>query len=388
MSQYCPSVQKSNVQRAFVMLEEKTGVLEKPTAAGFVIPAGRGSITQAPTYTDAPELSDTLDVVSQSRDAMPPGDWSLPMVARLTENAGAPQGDALFHAALGALDTATEGQRKYKLDTCRPTVSLWLQNDEVVQFMSGCVVETLEWSVERGGLTIFTFSGRGRQSGVVGVGELKTVPEAEAETTTITLETGQSQAFSVGGYITNLSKKAEDEEGYKITAIDTKTDTLTLDKAPAGWVIGEEIGPWLPAASAIGKEVENNSVTLTIDGVEGRMRPSTFTASLPTQFLEEIGDEFPGESADNKRSVTMDMSVYFRRAEAVRFGQALEGKTLKVELAASNENGKIEVAMPKVRLSSPTIGEDDAVLTLDSTGTALGEKGEDSFAITIYKAGE
>ena len=123
MSQYCPSVQKSNVQRAFAMVETVPGELEKPTASGFVAPAGRGSISQAPTYTDSPELSNTLDVVSQSRDAMPPGDWSLPMVARLAANAGAPQGDAMFHAGLGKLDTSVSGKRAYKLDTCRPTLS-------------------------------------------------------------------------------------------------------------------------------------------------------------------------------------------------------------------------------------------------------------------------
>lgn len=381
MSQYCPSVQKSNVQRAFVMLETSRGELEKPVATGFVLPAGRGSIAQTPTYTDSPELSDTLDVVSQSRDAMPPGDWSLPMVARLAENAGAPQGDALFMAAMGKRDTSISGQRKYELDTCRPTVSVWLQQDEVVQFMSGCVVESLEWSVERSGLTIFTFSGRGRKAGVVGIGELASAPNS----TKITLEAGQAMAFSAGGYVTNISKG--DGTEYQIVAVDTATDTLTLASAPTGWVEGEEIGPWLPETSPIGKEVENNSVVLSLDGVEGKMRPSTFSASLPTQFLEEIGDQFPGESADNKRSVTMDMSVYFRRAEAVRFGQALEGKTMSVSFKASNTNGSIEVAMPKVRLSSPSIGEDDAVLTLDSTGTALGVNGEDSFSITVKKAG-
>ena len=57
------------------------------------------------------------------------------------------------------------------------------------------------------------------------------------------------------------------------------------------------------------------------------------------------------------------------------------------KLKAKNENGSIEVAMPRVRISSPTIGEDDAVLTLDSSGTALGLTGEDSFTITITKAG-
>lgn len=381
MSQYCQSVLKSNVQRAFVMLESSPGVLEKPDAAGFVIPAGRGSISQAPTYTDSPELSDTLDVVSQARDAMPAGDWSLPMVARLVAEAAAPQGDALFQAAMGKLDTSESGKRKYLLDICRPSVSIWLQHDQVVQFMSGCMVESVEWSVERGGLTTFTFSGRGRQSGIVGIGELASAPSGS----TITLETGQAMAFSVGGFIQNRDNVDSDE--YQITAIDYDTDTLTLDSEPTGWLSGEEIGPWLPTADGIGMEVENNSVRLMIDDVEGKMRPSTFTASLPTQFLEEIGDEYPGESADNKRSITMDMSVYFRKNEAARFGQALDGKTLKISFTAKNANGSIEVAMPKVRLSSPTINTDDAVLTLDSSGTALGVNGEDSFSITISKAG-
>lgn len=376
----CSTVQKSNVQRAFFMLEATTGVLEKPVPAGFIRPAGRGSISQTPSFTDSPELAATLDVVSQSRDAMPPGDWSLPMVARLTPSAGAPQGDALFRAALGIVDTSTANKRQYRLSTCRPTGSLWLQNDQTVQFMSGCTVESLEWAVDRDGLTIFTFSGRGRRAGVVGFGELAEAPD----TTTIKLEAGQSLAFSVGGFIRNVSKNESQE--YQITAIDTATDTLVLDTAPTDWLAGEEIGPWLPEADTIGVEVENNSVSLLIDGVEGRIRPSTFTASLPTQFLEEVGDKFPGEASDNKRSISMDMSVYFRKAEAVRFGQTLEGVTLDVTLKAENSNGSIAVNTPKVRLSSPTIGEDDAVLTLDSTGTALGIQGEDSFTITIQGA--
>lgn len=376
----CSDAQKSNVQRVFAILETRTGTLEKPVPGGFILPAERGSIAQTPTFTDSPELAATLDVVNQSRDAMPPGDWSVSMIARITPSAGAPQGDALFWAALGIVDTSVVNKRQYRLSTCRPTVSLWLQNDQTVQFMSGCVVESLEWNVDRNGLTTFTFSGRGRRAGVVGFGELAEAPD----TTTIKLETGQSLAFSVGGFIRNVSKNENQE--YQITAIDTATDTLVLDTAPADWLAGEEIGPWLPEADPIGLGVENNSVSLLIDGVEGRIRPSTFTASLPTQFLEEVGDKFPGEAVDNKRSISMDMSVYFRKAEAVRFGQTLEGVTLDVTLKTENSNGSITVNMPKVRLSSPTVSEDDAALTLDSTGTALGIQGEDSFTITIQGA--
>lgn len=375
---FYPSAQKANVQRVFAMVEETPGELQKPTAAGFILPAGRASISQSPSFTDSPELSDTLDVVSQSRDAMPAGDWSVPMVLRLASNAGAPQGDALLHAALGKVTTSS-GRREYKLDTCRPSLSIWIQHDQVVQFMSGCVVESLEWGIEREGLVTLTIGGRGRKSGVVGVGELAAAPSS----TSIKLEAGQAMAFSVGGYIRNVSKNETTE--YQITAINAATDTLVLDKAPSGWTSGEEIGAWVPNATTIGTEVENNSVSITVDGTEGRIRPTTFNASMPTQFLEEIGDEYPGEAADNKRSVTLDMSVYFRKDEAVRFGQTLEGKTMAISIKAENALGSMTLAMPKVRISSPTIGEDDAVLTLDSSATALGVNGEDSFSITLAK---
>ena len=142
------------------MLENTSGTLQAPVAGGYIAPAGRASISQAPNYTDTPELSSTLDTIAQARDAMPPGEWSIPMVCRLAASAGAPQGDALFQAAMGTLDTATTGKRKYKLNVCRPTVSIWLQQDDVVQFMSGCVVENVEWALSREGLAVLTFSGR------------------------------------------------------------------------------------------------------------------------------------------------------------------------------------------------------------------------------------
>ena len=380
MPSNCPSVLMANVHRVFVMLENTSGTLQAPLATGYIAPAGRASISQAPSYTDTPELSNTLDTITQARDAMPPGEWSIPMVCRIAASAAAPQGDALFQAAMGTLDTATSGHRKYKLNVCRPTVSIWLQHDDVVQFMSGCVVENVEWALSREGLAVLTFSGRGRKAGIVGVATIDSV-----STKTVSLGEGEAQAFSVGGYVTDLT--LNNGTSYQITAVNTSTDTITLDSAPTGWVATHTIGPWLPETTTpIGKEIENNSIALTLDGVAGRIRPSTFTAQLPTQFLEEIGDEYPGEAADNKRSVTIDMNVYFRKAEAVRFGQALDGTTLPVVVSASNSNGTFKITMPKVRLSYPTIGEDDAVLTLESSGTALGTSGEDSFEIEVVSA--
>lgn len=373
---YCPNVQKSNAQRVFAMIEDTAGTLVKPAATGLILPAGRASISQTPTFTDTPELMLTNDIITQARDAMPPGDWSVSMVARLAASHGVPQGEALLKAAMGALSTANS-KRTYSLQLCRPSLSLWLENEGTAQFMSGCVVERLEWKIERSGFVVLEFSGRGRKSGICGVGKLASAPNNKV----LTLEEGHAARFSVGGYVHNRTTDSAD--GIKITAIDLTNNTLTLESAPSSWSSGDLVGPWFPTATAIGKEVESNSATISIDGVQGRVRPSTFTATLPAQFLEEIGDTYPGESVDNRRSVSMSISSYFRWADAASFQEALDGATKAVAVSASNSNGSITFSMPKVRFSYPAIGEDEAVLTLDCEGTALGESGEDSFSIVI-----
>jgi len=95
-------IAKSKRLQVFCVPETTPGTLVFPSAAHFVCPAGDVSLTQTPTYTDSKELADTLDVLDQFTNSMPPADWSFPMYLRLAGAGAAPQGDILFTSMQGS----------------------------------------------------------------------------------------------------------------------------------------------------------------------------------------------------------------------------------------------------------------------------------------------
>lgn len=95
----------SRRQRVFAVLEGTSGTLTWPAATDFIRPAGDAVINQSPSFADSMEKQDTLDVLDQFVNAMPPGSWSMPMYVRAggitTNTAQVPQGDALFQVLQG-----------------------------------------------------------------------------------------------------------------------------------------------------------------------------------------------------------------------------------------------------------------------------------------------
>lgn len=102
------TIAKSRRQKVFVVLEDVPGALQFPTATDLVLPAGDATMNQTPQFTDSEEKRDTLDVLARCQDALPPGDWSIPLYIRPAGTLGsAPQGEAMFIALQGLLNPAT-----------------------------------------------------------------------------------------------------------------------------------------------------------------------------------------------------------------------------------------------------------------------------------------
>jgi hypothetical protein len=95
-------IAKSKRVKVFAVPEVTPGTLVFPSAEHFICPAGEPSLNQVPTYTDSKELADTLDVLDQFPDAMPPAEFSLPMYLRMAGSGAAPQGDILFQSMQGS----------------------------------------------------------------------------------------------------------------------------------------------------------------------------------------------------------------------------------------------------------------------------------------------
>jgi hypothetical protein len=104
------SIGISRRQRVFAALESARGTLTWPVAADFVRPAGDAVMNQSLEFSDSEEKRDTLDILDQFANTLPPVDWTLPTYVRAAGLGVAPQGDALFTALQGVKNGAATAE--------------------------------------------------------------------------------------------------------------------------------------------------------------------------------------------------------------------------------------------------------------------------------------
>ena len=107
MAKSCPSVAKSQIQSVFAVLEDVSGELQPVTPDGYILPAGRATMNQTPTFSDSEELSPSLNTMEQFQDAVPPGTGSISLYGRLNKDFSKPEGDALLVALMGDYNDPT-----------------------------------------------------------------------------------------------------------------------------------------------------------------------------------------------------------------------------------------------------------------------------------------
>lgn len=103
MAKSCSTVASARIQQVFVALEDVSGTLQRPTAANYVLPAGSATLNQAPEYTNSDELTGTLDVIDQFKNALGAGEASIPMIVRPPSDGSKMQGHDLFSALMGTV---------------------------------------------------------------------------------------------------------------------------------------------------------------------------------------------------------------------------------------------------------------------------------------------
>lgn len=101
MAECKTTIGKANVQRVYAMVEDVTGILQRPTPEGFISPAGQATMTQTPGFENSAELSETLNIIEQFQNAVEAGSISIPSYLRIKEGYAPPQGDALFQSLMG-----------------------------------------------------------------------------------------------------------------------------------------------------------------------------------------------------------------------------------------------------------------------------------------------
>lgn len=467
MAKTCPEVARAQLQSVYAVIEDVSGVLQMPTLADYINPAGRATMTQTPTYTDSEELSDSLNPIDQFQDAVPAGSGSIALYGRVNKDFSKPEGDALFVALMGdyndptkmsasvaeaasnsattikiedivnanvITDNVLDGKfpprgviqigsekilyrdsevnsdgsmtlknckrgydnttaaaisagddvqmlsRIYSQNVCRPTLSIWILNDDkLCTFMSGCSITQDQVRLQRQSGQMFTFDFQGRQMGWSGVSSIKTAPTGA----TVELQDGGADAYTVGALIQNKTKKDDNNgAGYRVIEVNDVLDTITISPAPSGWAVDDMLHPWLPKGVRIGTAIESRFASVEIDGIAGKMAEGGLTIGTPVTNLEEIGDEYVGEGVSTTRSITLERSINFRTRDGKQFGKGYRGYELPVTVYA----GKYPCMtlahyMPRVKFNTPELNESDTVVTMTQNGTALGVTGEDALFI-------
>lgn len=458
----CSTAGSSRRQEVFVMLEDVSGTLQRPTAAGYILPAGRATMNQTPEYSNSEELTGSLDVMEQFRNAVGPGECSIPMYVRVPKDGSKMQGHALYKALMGTVqepnavsgkvgtggittsvtsipitnitggvmpprgvitigsekiryldvtkdangvvtalsncvrgyakttaathavgDVVTLRSRVFMQDNCRPSVSIWIQDDHTVRFASGGIVTqaTVPQTKEGGQHCDFTL--QFRQMGWCGMSLLGSAPAGGTLSVVFEADSMAAEAYAVGGIIQNSTKNDDNSgAGYTVTAVDTDNGTITVSPVPTGWAKDDQIAPWLPDEQPVGDPLQSADTRVFISGKGGKLTEGSLSIGTPTNFTSEIGDEFPGENADDTRAITMDNGLIFRSQDIVALPRGYNGSGAAISVVlGGTAGGSLAFVMPRVKLNMPDVGEDNGFLTLVRSGAVLGTKGNDSLII-------
>ena len=428
-------------QRVFACVESAPGRLTFPQPTDAIRPAGDATMNQAPSYTDSSEKFDTLDLLDQFPNAMPPGEWQVPQYVRMAGFGLAPQGLALFESAFGrkgedvyaelddditdtdtsivlsdvAGDVPPVGAIKiddeiirygkydkvshtlsecvrgydhttaaahledtpiemlsvlYVLDTCYPTLTIWVETDHLIQYMTGCVVEELTVPVQNTDGLKLTFKGRGMAMGWAGKSPVKTAASAGDSVVVVT----DPKRYCEGARIYNRDKNDFGTEGYAVKAVNEVSGELTLESAILqDWDVDDEVSGYLPPADIGGDVILSRDTTIMLDGVPGKVTQTNLTIGTPVEFLEEVGTKFPEEYVGIVRKVSMNVDTILRRASVDKFKEGYLGKESEVVLTMGADPGqKVSFYMPRLKTSVPTVQFSGPAATLQISGTALG----------------
>ncbi len=284
------------------------------------------------------------------------------------------------HSASATLTLKT---RTYSQDVCRNTVSIWMRNDNMVTFGSGGVVTSTEFALSRESGQSVDFTVQFRQMGWAGRSYVGSIEDQNITVVDVSGELSQVMSYTAGGYIKNTTK-ADDNSGagFHVTAVDYDAGTITIDGDISSWEADDQLDAWLPSATAIGQPIESRHARVFLDDKTGRVREGSLSIGTPTEFLFEIGDEYPGESLDTTREISMTMDSYLRAKEARELGRGYEGYEIPVAVLFGKTTGlTLSVHLSRVKMVMPEIGTDGAAFTLSRNGTALGVNGEDAVYI-------
>lgn len=378
----------SREHKIFVVAETTKGTLAFPASANLVVPAGYGSISQVPTYTDSEEIVDSRSLIDQFRDALPSGDWSLPMYIRPSGTAGvAPQGGALLKAQFGTETVVGSTSVTYSLAKQLPSFSIWTKYGDTVFFASGASADTAKLGISKKGALKLDMNGKFMAMGWCGTDELSAAIDYVATPITA-IPVKDAKKYTVGGKIM-VGTDDNAGLGYAITAVNVTTNILTIATGlDTDQAVDTVVAPFLPAGTIVGSPVESRTATVSFDGgsTTTKIKGLDLTFSNSVQYMEDeiSDDENPTDYVEGQRSVTGSVTILMRRDDLGYFYDGLAAgveKEIEISFGEAVAGQRGSITMAAARIKAPTLSPTAPTVELKMDITALGTTGEDEISM-------
>jgi hypothetical protein len=377
----------SRKQLLFCVKETTKGDLAYPATTDYVPTAGEIPLGQELEFIKSKEIRDSRGMRDRFTGQKNPGDFSIPMYARLRAN-DVPVGLPILESAFGSHNAAN---KKFQTSDSNPSFSIWFKKDHTVFFCKGAVVNNLKLNLVNNDAVTFENSGNFMDMGWVGTDSIASA--AVTNDTSVTVKDGS--LFCVGGkvqFVEGSNTHNNSGNGYKITAING--NTLTLDDGiEADLAVDDIIEPFLPevpASSTLGTIIKGKTGVVQIhngtDYVDVPVVGLEVNLSNGIKFLTDIisANDYPEEYVEGEREVTGTVNLFFLKENLKYFSNALKNVESKIKMKAGDESGRyFIIELQRVSMSTPKLS-DDVEVRLGIDFTALETSKNDEIILTYY----
>lgn len=266
----------------------------------------------------------------------------------------------------------------YKQATTSPSLSIWVETDHLVQGLKGASVSDATFEMSNDGGVKITFSGEGMQMVWAGT----TTCAGAAATAATGCKVTNASLFSVGAYVYDSTKATG---GNLISSIDLVNNTLYFDALSTNWASGDTVCGYLPTGTLIGDVVEAKDTVAKISGTLTKIKTGSLSVKAPKKYLsDEIGTDYAEDFLEDKREITSQLKLYFKKADASYFadGMASEENTMHIQFG-DTAGYILDLFFPRAFLEVPTVEFNAPALELSVPMKALGTVGEDSLDIVV-----
>lgn len=359
-------IASTDAERIFAAIQPGKGQITMPTSSNTIYLTAAPTVTQKPRIAENKEKRNTLDQQPGKVCAWQIGDWKFQTHLVVSGTKGVESNiHPLLLAAYGR-HTVNAGTNvtyeHYQIKKDFVYLTVLVAKEFETQLLVDVVVNTLAVKSTACALQLVDYDGYFLTKYRAGTGHLDAaIDGTTTPVTDIVLKTQkEAETYDPGAYI-NVGSDSNSGSGFKITAVDVATKTLTIDPGvPSQQPADAEVVGWTPVEVASGYQIDGGFGDFVLnEGGEGASPVQIVSADYTLKNnIQKIEDErgsstgYTGKYGTGKREVTFNTDSYLTVDELSAEYHLKNQSQITVELNMGEEDGKkAKIELPNLKLT-------------------------------------